>query len=84
MQAEIFEWFKLFVQCTKPTKDRSSVLLLLGGYSSHTKHIAAIGAADGNGIVMLCFLLHYVLKMQMLDVAFMRPLYNRYSRESKT
>lgn len=67
----------------KRTKDRNSVLLLLGGYSSHTKHVAAIGAAHISGIVML-YLLHYMHEMQMLDVAFMRPLYNRYSRESKT
>jgi hypothetical protein len=64
MQAEILEWMKLFVQCMKLTKDLNSVLLLLGGYSSHTKHIAAIGAAHRNGIVMLCFLFHFKIKLR--------------------
>jgi hypothetical protein len=83
MQAEIFvEWMKHFVDSVKPTKELP-VLLLLDGHSSHTENIAAIDIARENGIVMLCFPPHSTHKTQPLDVAFMGPFGNYYSREVK-
>lgn len=50
------------------------VLLLLDGHSTHTQNIDLINEARAHGIIILCFPPHTTHRLQVADVAFMRPL----------
>ncbi|CAH2102389.1 unnamed protein product [Euphydryas editha] len=72
--SELFlQWFKRFVIFSGASKDRP-VLLLLDGHSTHTQNIDLINEARAHGVIILCFPPHTTHRLQVADVAFMRPL----------
>lgn len=72
--SELFlQWFKRFVIFSGASKERS-VLLLLDGHSTHTQNIDLINEARAHGVIILCFPPHTTHRLQVADVAFMRPL----------
>lgn len=81
---ELFlNWFKLFVNYSKATKE-NPVLLLLDGHATHTKNIDLILHARENGVILLCFPPHTSHRLQPLDVSFMKPLSTFYEHEART
>lgn len=81
MQKNIFlMWFKMFIDFSKPTKDKA-VLLLLDGHSTHTKSLELLELARAHNIILLCFPPHTTHRLQPLDVSFMAPLSSYYSQE---
>lgn len=83
MQKELFlKWLVLFIEFSKPTKEKP-VLLLLDGHATHTKSIEVIEMARNNHVVLLCFPPHCTHRMQPLDVSFMAPLSHYYSEEAR-
>lgn len=72
--SELFlQWFKKFVIFSGASKERP-VLLLLDGHSTHTQNIDLINEARAHGVIILCFPPHTTHRLQVADVAFMRPL----------
>lgn len=72
--SELFlQWFKRFVIFSGASKERP-VLLLLDGHSTHTQNIDLINEARAHGVIILCFPPHTTHRLQVADVAFMRPL----------
>ncbi|CAH2086648.1 unnamed protein product [Euphydryas editha] len=72
--SELFlQWFKRFVIFSGASKDRP-VLLLLDGHSTHTQNIDLINEARAHGVIILCFPPHTTHRLQVADIAFMRPL----------
>ncbi|KAK9739011.1 DDE superfamily endonuclease [Popillia japonica] len=81
MTAESFLiWFRKFVEFSKATKD-FPVLLILDGYSTHTKSLEVIDYARESGVSLLCLPPHCSHRLQPLDVSFMKPLSLHYSDE---
>ncbi|XP_036334788.1 uncharacterized protein LOC118745442 [Rhagoletis pomonella] len=81
VQIPIFtNWFKHFLEFTKPTKEEPA-LLILDGHYSHTRNIELIDLARENGVVILSLPPHFTHKMQPLDKTFMGPLKVYYSDE---
>lgn len=73
--SELFlQWFKRFVIFSAASKERP-VLLLLDGHSTHTQNIDLINEARAHGVIILCFPPHTTHRLQVTDVAFMRPLF---------
>ncbi|CAG4998657.1 unnamed protein product [Parnassius apollo] len=76
--SEIFlTWFKNFIKFSGATPT-NHVLLLLDGHVSHTQNLEVIDLARENGVIILCFPPHCTHKMQLVDVAFMKPLSTYY------
>ncbi|XP_021190238.3 tigger transposable element-derived protein 6 [Helicoverpa armigera] len=74
INSELFlQWFKRFVIFSGASKERP-VLLLLDGHSTHTQNIDLINEARAHGVIILCFPPHTTHRLQVADVAFMRPL----------
>lgn len=72
--SELFlQWFKRFVIFSGSSKERP-VLLILDGHSTHTQNIDLINEARAHGVIILCFPPHTTHRLQVADVAFMRPL----------
>lgn len=78
--SELFlQWFKEFVRFSGATVDRK-VLLLLDGHSTHTQNIDLINEARSNGVIILYFPPHTTHRLQVANVAFMRPLSTFYDQ----
>ncbi|XP_050293763.1 uncharacterized protein LOC126734264 [Anthonomus grandis grandis] len=81
IQQEIFvEWFRHFINLTKPSSD-DPVVLILDGHYSHTKNLEVITVARENYVHIICLPLHSTHRMQPLDVAFMSPFKTYYTQE---
>ncbi|CAK1582112.1 unnamed protein product [Parnassius mnemosyne] len=81
MTSELFlDWFKKFVKFSGATPEHS-VLLLLDGHSTHTKNIDLINEARTHGVIILCFPPHTTHRLQVADVAYMRPLSTYYDHQ---
>ncbi|XP_067627379.1 uncharacterized protein [Eurosta solidaginis] len=81
VQIPIFtNWFKHFLEFTKPRKEEP-ILLILDGHYSHTRNIELLDLARDNGVVILSLPPHYTQKLQPLDKNFMGPLKVYYSDE---
>nr|CAI5854506.1 unnamed protein product [Callosobruchus analis] len=81
MTAELFlGWFKKFIKFCGATVDRP-VLLLLDGHRTHTQNIDVIIEARSNGDIILCLPPHTTNKLQVADVAYMRPLSVYYDQQ---
>jgi hypothetical protein len=81
MTTEIFSgWFKKFVEFCGTTIERP-VLLLLDGHSTHTQNIDLINEARSHGVIILCFPPHTTHRLQVADVAYMRPLSTYYDHQ---
>lgn len=81
MTAELFlGWFKKFVEFSGATVDRP-VLLLLDGHSTHTQNLDVINEARSNGVIILCFPPHTTHRLQVADVAYMKPLSTYYDQQ---
>ncbi|CAG5049180.1 unnamed protein product [Parnassius apollo] len=81
MTSELFlDWFKKFVEFSGATPERP-VLLLLDGHSTHTKNIDLINEARTHGVIILCFPPHTTHRLQVADVAYMRPLSTYYDHQ---
>jgi hypothetical protein len=63
---------KHFIQTTKPSKE-TKVLLLLDGYTTHTKNLQAVNLARENGVILLSLPAHTTHCLQPLDVGFLKP-----------
>lgn len=57
------------------------MLLLLDGYSSHTKSIELLRLAMENNITLLCFPLHRTHRLQQLNVFFVAPVSVYYEQK---
>jgi hypothetical protein len=81
MTAELFlGWFKKFIEFSGATVDRP-VLLLLDGHSTHTQNLDVINEGRANGVIVLCFPPHTTHRLQVADVAYMRPLSTYYDQQ---
>ncbi|XP_050684750.1 uncharacterized protein LOC126979466 [Leptidea sinapis] len=81
MTAELFlGWFKKFIEFSGARPDRP-VLLLLDGHSTHTQNLDVINEARSNGVIILCFPPHTTHRLQVADVAYMKPLSTYYDQE---
>lgn len=79
MTAELFsEWFRWFIDYTKPTPS-SPVLLVLDSHASHTKNIEVSILAVEKNVVLACLPPHCTHRLQPLDVNIMKPLSDAYS-----
>lgn len=80
MQTDLFvDWFKHFLQHTKPTIT-DPVLLILDGHASHTKNLEFIELARDNHVTVVSLPPHCTHRLQPLDVSFMGPLKSYYSK----
>ena len=75
-------WLKKFIEFSRPTPEKS-VLLLLGDHASHTKNLNLVNLARDNNVITLCFPPHCTQRMQPLDVSIMAPLMKYYEQESR-
>lgn len=73
-------WFKKFIEFSGATVERP-VLLLLDEHSTHTQNIELISEARAHGVIILCFSLHTTHRLQVFDVAYMRPLSTYYDQQ---
>ncbi|CAK1600155.1 unnamed protein product [Parnassius mnemosyne] len=81
MTAELFlGWFKKFVEFSGATVDRP-VLLLLDGHSTHTQNLDVINETRSNGVIIFCFPPHTSHRLQVADVAYMKPLSTYYDHQ---
>lgn len=81
IQADTFlDWFKHFIEHTKPSKE-NPILLILDGHYSHTRNINFIDLARESFVSVLCLPPHSTHKMQPLDKTIMGPLKSYYSEE---
>lgn len=79
IQANLFtDWFKHFIQKTKPTEN-DPILLILDGHNTHTKNIDVVDLARENHISIVSLPPHTTHKLQPLDKSFMGPLKHHYS-----
>nr|CAI5817341.1 unnamed protein product [Callosobruchus analis] len=81
MSAELFLGrFRKFIKFSGATVDRP-VLLLLDGHRAHTQNIDVIIEARSYWIIILCLPPHTNNKLQVADVAYMRPLIVYYDQQ---
>ena len=81
MQTHIFtNWFKRFIEFTNASRENPK-LLLLDGHATHVKNLDLIDLAQANGVEILSFPPHCTHKLQLLDVAFMKPLSTYYTEK---
>ena len=79
IQVNLFtEWFKHFIDFTKPS-ETSPTLLILDGHYSHTKNIEVINLARNNHVHIISLPPHATHKMQPTDKTFMGALKAHYS-----
>jgi hypothetical protein len=69
------QWFKRFIQTTKPNKE-AKVLLPLDGHTAikKKKNFQAVSLARGNGVILLSLQAHIKHRLQLLDVDCLKPL----------
>lgn len=72
------KWLELFVETTRPTKEKP-VLLILDGHSSH-KDLEVILYARNNYVYMISLPPHTTHKMQPLDRTLMRSFKAAYNQ----
>lgn len=81
IQSNLFtEWFRHFIDKTKPTVE-SPVLLIFDGHYSHTRNIEIIELARENHVTIISLPPHTTHKLQPLDKTFMGALKCHYSEE---
>nr|CAI5837100.1 unnamed protein product [Callosobruchus analis] len=81
MTAELFlGWFKKFIKFSGATFDRP-VLLLLDGHRTRTQNIDVIIETRSNGVIILCLPPHTNNKLQVAEIAYMRPLSVYYDQQ---
>jgi hypothetical protein len=59
---------------------QEKLLLILDGHSSHTLSLDVVEIPRKHGVVMLPLHSHSTHRMQLLDVAFFKPLHQRSQR----
>lgn len=73
-------WFKKFIEFSGATVERP-VLVLLDEHSTHTQNIELINEARAHGVIIFCFPPHTTHRIQVADVAYMRPLSTYYDQQ---
>ena len=70
--SELFvQWLEHFIKCIRLEKsNKTHVLILLDGHTTHTQNIDAIHLAREYGIIMLSFPAHTTHRLQPLDRSF--------------
>lgn len=80
MQSDLFvDWFKHFIQYTKPMAS-DPVLLILDGHASHTKNLEFLELARDNCVTVISLPPHCTHRLQPLDVSLMGPLKTYYNK----
>lgn len=77
--ADFNVWFDHFLKHSRPTR-ADPVLLLLDGHVSHTKNLAFLDKAKQNYVTVISFPPHCSHRLQPLDVSYMAPLKNNFSK----
>ena len=68
------QWFRHFIQTTKPNKE-TKVLLLLDGHTAIQKYFQAVNLARGNGVILLSLQAHIKHRLRLLHVDYIVELY---------
>ena len=75
----LFEcWFDHFVEAVQPSHRTDKMLLILDGYSSHTKNTKVVDKARNNNIVIVSLPSHCML--QPFDVSVFKSVNANYNR----
>lgn len=81
VQLELFtQWFRHFLNVTKPTKENPA-LLILDGQQNHTKNVEVIQLSQENHVSIISLPLLTFNKLQPVYKSFMDPLKTFYSEE---
>ncbi|GBL91787.1 hypothetical protein AVEN_71420-1 [Araneus ventricosus] len=81
IQSEIFtNPMNIFISYVKPTKE-DPVVLILDGYTTHTRNIDVIDLARKNSVSLVCLPLHSLNLMQPLDKMFLKVFKTYYAQK---